>query len=78
MKLTAGCKKCGYREHAAALVWHHRDPAEKSFEVGPGAAKRSWSSLLKEIAKCDVLCANCHAITHYRPQGGLTYGARSA
>ena len=60
IKLGLGCKICGYNEHAEALVFHHRNPKEKEFNIGNVRVSRK--RLLKEIAKCDVLCANCHRI----------------
>ena len=27
---------------------------------------RSWKNLLREIAKCDVRCANCHSLRTYK------------
>lgn len=56
-----GCRVCGYNEHPAALDFDHRDPAAKSFGIGH-ATSRTWESVLFEIAKCDLLCANCHRV----------------
>jgi hypothetical protein len=48
------------------LTFHHRDPSEKSFGLCDGKAeRRSWKELRAEIAKCDLLCANCHMIEHF-------------
>lgn len=59
-----GCSRCGYNENVAALEFHHRDPATKVRAVSTmsGAGR---PSLEAEIAKCEVLCANCHAIETY-------------
>jgi hypothetical protein len=60
--------KCEYcdENHPACLDFHHVNPKEKSFSVGEGLARgRSINSLLKEIQKCIVLCANCHRKLHY-------------
>lgn len=48
------------------LDFHHRNPLEKSFEISTKATG-GWGikTLLKEIEKCDVLCANCHRIHTY-------------
>lgn len=62
---TLVCERCGFGDFRA-LTFHHRDPDEKSFSVGYGVRRFSHEKLLEEIAKCDVLCANCHAIEHYR------------
>src|SRR5216684_4519004 len=34
---------------------------EKEFVVSL-SNRRSWSGLLKEIEKCDIVCSNCHRI----------------
>ena len=61
------CERCGF-EDSRALVFHHKDPSRKldgvSRLVGLG-----MPTVLKEIAKCEVLCANCHAIEHSRVRG---------
>ena len=61
MKLESGCVDCGYAEHPAALQFDHRDRATKAFTISEGLL-RSWAAITAEIAKCDVRCANCHAI----------------
>jgi hypothetical protein len=35
---------------------------EKKFNIGQEAFSRSRKDLLTEIAKCDIVCANCHRI----------------
>jgi hypothetical protein len=36
---------------------HLRD---KKFGIGNGLRDRAWQRVLNEMAKCDVVCANCH------------------
>lgn len=59
------CKKCS-ECHPACLDFHHRDNAEKELNVGK-AVDKGWCKerILKEIAKCDVLCSNCHRKLHW-------------
>lgn len=66
IKVDKGCKVCGYNKHAAALHFHHREPENKSFSLSRGSIiTHNDEEILKEIEKCDVLCANCHAEHHY-------------
>ena len=67
IKVDIGCAICGYNKHPAALDFDHRDPSTKSFNISQDP-KRSLQSILDEIAKCDVLCANCHRIQTYDKQ----------
>lgn len=65
LKLERGCARCGYARCAAALQFHHRDGGEKEHDVSRMAAQgRSVLAIIKEIAKCECLCANCHAELH--------------
>jgi predicted Zn-ribbon and HTH transcriptional regulator len=56
------CKKCGYNTYMGALQFHHRDPTQKD----PALFSKwlSFEVLKKELDKCDLLCANCHAEEH--------------
>ena len=74
-KVTTGCADCGYSATPAALHFDHRDPSTKyrtrtGRAVHPadmikagrdGFPRYSWATILGEISKCDVRCANCHA-----------------
>ena len=57
------CLICGFRDKLS-LVFHHRDPKEKSFTIGTTLSIK-LERLQKEIAKCVVLCANCHHKFHH-------------
>ena len=58
------CENCGYA--GLALVFHHRNPSEKSMSLDVRAFTRSMEVLLPELEKCDLLCANCHIEHHGR------------
>lgn len=60
IKMQHGCNSCGYKKHPAALHFHHRYPSEKKFGLAQGWM-HGRQKVLEEMAKCDVLCANCHA-----------------
>ena len=67
--VTKGCLICGYNKSYHALCFHHLDPKEKKREVGKMVNENySLKTLKKEIAKCVVLCSNCHRELH----GGIT------
>lgn len=59
------CLVCGEND-PLVLVCHHRDSAEKVENVATMVQHRySIEKIKQEIAKCDVLCHNCHAREHY-------------
>lgn len=64
LKTLVGCANCGYRASSAALQFHHRNPANKNGVIS-AHIRRGRKALKVELAKCIVLCANCHAIEHY-------------
>jgi hypothetical protein len=55
------CRLCGYSRSYAALVFHHVDPAGKSFGLGQRGHSRPLARSREEAQKCLLLCANCHA-----------------
>lgn len=61
-KLGKACICCG-EDEPACLDFHHLDPNEKDFTVTQ-SMNRKWESILAEIQKCVVLCANCHRKVH--------------
>lgn len=65
-KLEKGCKVCGFKEHPAALDFDHRDPSTKEFNIAEFDRRGvGFERLQKEVAKCDVLCANHHRMKHF-------------
>lgn len=71
IKLSEGCMDCGYKENAWALHFDHV-LGEKRTDVTSMCSSTSWSRLMDEVAKCDVVCANCHEIrTHGRRIGSV-------
>ena len=44
------------------MQWDHRPGTEKLGEIGGDFRTRTRLEILAEIAKCDLVCANCHAI----------------
>jgi hypothetical protein len=62
---------CG-ESHIACLEFHHRDPKQKTITIAK-AIVNGWSvaRIEDEMAKCDVLCANCHRKLHYGQRFGL-------
>jgi hypothetical protein len=55
------------------MDFDHRDPRTKSFELTRVAGRVSLAKLLAEVAKCDIVCANCHRERTYRQQLSLRH-----
>lgn len=64
LKIGLSCIRCG-EDDPVCLDFHHREPDEKEFSISL-ASQQGWgrARVLAEIAKCDVLCANCHRKVH--------------
>lgn len=52
------CIDCG-EDDPIVLEFDHREGSGKRFGIGD-AAKRSRASVIDELGKCDIRCANCH------------------
>jgi 5-methylcytosine-specific restriction endonuclease McrA len=55
------CLVCGYDRCVGALQFHHLDPSQKLFAIAGQGAARSLTRAREEVAKCVLLCSNCHA-----------------
>jgi len=63
IKLLGGkCNRCGCSD-LIALDFHHLRDKYKDFNK---LKSLRWSIIRKEIAKCELLCANCHGEEHYK------------
>lgn len=64
---AAPCMDCGGVFASCAMHFDHRPGTGKMFNIGERFASVAEDVLVEEIAKCDVVCANCHAVrTHTR------------
>lgn len=67
-KALLKCKVCG-EKHPATIDFHHKKNSKTKFmEVAvmvSQAPKFRKKRILEEIAKCTVLCANCHRKLHW-------------
>lgn len=62
--LGGKCSVCGYNKCSAALEFHHKDEGDKRVNMSILWTCK-WESILEEIHKCILVCANCHREIHY-------------
>jgi len=65
---THPCVDCGEQD-PVVLEFDHL--ADKLFDISKALRDRSWQSVVDEIAKCEVVCANCHRRRTGRRRGTL-------
>ena len=58
------CGGCDGSYPPGAFDFHHLDPGAKEFGVSTDGTYRPWRRIVAELAKCVMLCANCHAEVH--------------
>lgn len=57
------CSRCPEND-PVCLDFHHRDPQQKEMTISLAIARASLERIKMEVAKCDILCANCHRKLH--------------
>lgn len=62
--------QCG-EDHPACIEFHHTESDEKDTEI-TDAVSNGWriERILEEIAKCIVVCSNCHRKLHWEARTG--------
>jgi hypothetical protein len=68
LKESQPCADCGGFFHHAAMSWDHLPGSEKISEVSH-LTRFSRKAVLAEIAKCELVCLNCHAVRSYMRRG---------
>lgn len=76
IKIEAGCADCGLHsaEHPEIFDFDHRPGTEKIAGVSTFLTKGTIEDMLAEIAKCDVVCGNCHRIRTHRQREPVSFG----
>lgn len=65
------CERCKLKlkdTHYSVFDFHHIDPENKDPKFNR-IKYQKWEVIKKEIEKCQLLCANCHRITHAELEG---------
>lgn len=69
--LRQGCVRCDEVD-PACLDFHHLDPSQKGGAVKEFVRRgASRERVMAEVAKCVILCSNCHRKLHYYEGGVL-------
>ena len=59
---TGPCTDCHQTFPPDAMHWDHLPEVDKVADLGFLAARHNKRRVLEEIAKCELVCANCHAV----------------
>lgn len=54
------CQDCKGRFHPVAMDFDH--VGEKLFDIARGYRAKARSAVMAEIAKCEIVCSNCHRV----------------
>ena len=60
------CADCHQRFPPFAMEFDHRDPSTKRQDVTRMVGRAGIKRILEEVAKCDIVCSNCHRVRTYR------------
>jgi hypothetical protein len=63
------CTDCHVEYPPFVMQFDHLDPAVKLFNIG-SFTNQTMDQVRAEIAKCEVVCANCHALRTFTRAGG--------
>jgi hypothetical protein len=63
-KKTLSCNICKENRHYV-LDFHHTSNDKEHSIANMVTRGFTWDKILKEIKKCEVLCANCHREIHF-------------
>ena len=61
-KKSVPCADCGHTFPPCVMDFDHREGTDKKFSIAEEMERASMVRMGQEIAKCDVVCSNCHRI----------------
>ncbi len=74
MKVGKACTDCGGVFPPEAMQWDHLPGTTKLGTISKSMRGRQPKLIFEELAKCELVCANCHAIRTYRRLREATSG----
>ena len=70
---SAACVDCGGTFHHAAMHWDHLPGASKRREISYMVLRGfRCRTILEEMSKCELVCANCHAVRTFDRASGCS------
>ena len=69
LKSGRPCTDCGRIFPPQVMQWDHLPGVPKLGDISNGLNSRSRDEILDEIAKCELVCTNCHAIRTFQRAG---------
>lgn len=63
LKIVKGCSLCGLKD-SRVLDFHHKNETTKLFTIDGFCRSVGFDRIVKEVEKCEVVCAGCHRILH--------------
>ena len=77
LKETTACADCGSYFHHAAMHFDHIPGHPKRREVSTLVHQGARRAAMHEITKCELVCANCHAVRTYERVRGVAQPGRA-
>src|SRR5947199_99032 len=74
LKSGKSCADCGGSFPPEAMQWGHLPGSIKLGVISKGIGYRRPKLVFEELAKCELVCANCHAIRTYKRLSGAAFG----
>lgn len=68
------CVDCGVSYPHYVMQFDHIG-TDKVNSISNLATRASWAKILEEIAKCELVCANCHAERTYQRRAVVEFGS---
>jgi len=66
LKITGNrCVDCGRPLGRRTIVFHHKDPLQKTDCISQILGKYKIGFIMEEVGKCDILCQPCHRKRHW-------------
>jgi hypothetical protein len=72
LKERRGCTDCKRRYPYYVLQFDHLDGSKKVAGIQELIRCSNRDGVVNEIAKCEVVCANCHAVRTFKRTKGLS------
>lgn len=65
------CSDCNVKYHYSVMQFDHKDGSLKEANINSLMWRASIQRVRDEIAKCELVCANCHSLRTFRKQHGI-------